>query len=171
MKNIYAYTLLELITCLSIGGILLCITVPSLSTTLLKNQQEQLVNQLVGALNFARGTAVFNRSTVTICSGLTACRSTTTWSNQLLIFNDHNQNGQMDLEEELLRTEALNENYAWHWSNFRHRGFLQFEQDGSPHALNGTLTLCMAGQPITQIVINVTGRVRTRSPSTTARCY
>jgi type IV fimbrial biogenesis protein FimT len=76
----------------------------------------------------------------------------------------------METEEQLLRTEALRENYSWSWSNLRHRSYLQFEQDGSPRALNGTLTLCRAGQPLKQIVINVTGRVRTQSPSAFARC-
>ena len=170
MKNINGHTLLELIICLLIVSILLSITAPSLSSALQSNQQTQLLNQLVSALNYARSSAVFDRSTVTICPGLTRCLSTTHWSNQLLIFNDRNQNGQMEAEEQLLRTDNFDQDYIWYWSNLRHRSYLQFEQDGSPRALNGTLTLCKAGQPLKQIVINVTGRVRTQSPSLAARC-
>ena len=170
MKKIYGHTLFELIACLLIGSILLSIAAPSLTSALQSNQQTQLVNQLMSVLNHARGTAVFDRSTVAICPGVTHCLSTTNWANQLLIFNDQNQNGQMETEEQLLRTETISEGYFWHWSNFRHRSYLQFEQDGSPRALNGTLTLCRAGQPLKQLVINVTGRVRTQSPSAVARC-
>ncbi len=170
MKKVHGHTLLELLICLLISGILLSIAAPPLSSALQSNQQTQLLNQLVATLNYARGTAVLDRNTVAICSGLTHCLNTTNWSNQLLIFNDRNQNGQMETEEQLLRTEVISENYTWNWFNLRHRSYLQFEQNGSPRALNGTLTLCRAGQPLTQIVINVTGRVRTQSPSATARC-
>ncbi|MBX9754257.1 MAG: GspH/FimT family pseudopilin [Pseudomonadaceae bacterium] len=170
MTKVYGHTLLELIVCLLICGILLSVAAPPLGAALQSNQQTQLLNQLVGTLNYARGSAVLDRNTVAICSGRTHCLSTTNWSNQLLIFNDQNQNGQMEAEERLLRTEVISENYIWNWSNLRHRSYLQFEQNGSPRALNGTLTLCRAGQPLKQIVINVTGRMRTQSPSATARC-
>jgi type IV fimbrial biogenesis protein FimT len=170
MQKINGHTLFELMICLFIASTLLGIAAPTLTSALQDNQQKQLLSRLVSILNYARGSAVFDRSTVTICPGATHCLNTANWTNQLLIFNDQNQNGQMEAEEQLLRTDQVSEGYSWIWSNFRHRSYLQFEQDGSPRALNGTLTLCRAGQPLKQIVINVTGRVKTQSPSLSARC-
>ncbi len=170
MKTMHAFSLLELLICLSISSIILSVATPSLQAAIQNNQKTQTVNQLLGTLQFARGSAIFGRSTIGVCAGADACSDTLTWRNHLLVFADANQNGQLDLDEELLRTDNLPNDLAWHWSNFRDRNYLQFEQDGTTRALNGTLTLCRGGQPLKQIVINLAGRLRTQAPPANTQC-
>jgi len=170
MKTMHAFSLLELLMCLSISTIILSVATPSLKEVIQDNQKTQTVNQLLGTLQFARGSAIFERSTIGVCAGADACSDTLTWRNNLLVFSDANQNGQRDLDEKLLRTDNLPEDLAWHWSNFRDRNYLQFEQDGTTRALNGTLTLCRSGQPLKQIVINLAGRLRTQAPPANTQC-
>lgn len=170
MKTMHAFSLLELLTCLSISVIILSLAVPSLQETMQRNQKTQSVNQLLGILQYARGSAVFRRSTIGICSGTNSCNATLDWRNKLLVFADTNQNGQLDINEQLLRTDSLPNELVWHWSNFRDRNFLQFERDGTTRALNGTLTLCKNGQPLHQVVINLAGRLRTQPPPADIQC-
>lgn len=169
MKAMQGLTLFELLTCLLIGSILLSIGIPSLKSAMQINQQALLVNQLLGSLNFARGSAVTQRATVSICSGVSNCGKSAIWSNQLLIFYDLNKSGQLDAGEHLLRQEYLPPDYVWKWS--RSRSVLQFEPDGTTRALNGTLALCRAGQPLKKVVINITGRVRTQNTKPSDSCH
>lgn len=170
MKTMHAFSLFELLICLSISTIFLCVAIPSFQELIQKNQNTQSVNRLLGTLQFARGSAVFGRNTIGVCAGSNSCSATLNWRDHVLVFIDANQNGQLDQSEELLRTESLSDELAWQWSNFRGRNFLQFEQDGTTRALNGTLTLCKAGQPLKQIVISLAGRPRVQPPQANTTC-
>lgn len=170
MKRMHGQNLVELMACLLIGSLMLTLAIPALTSTLQHNQQTQAVNQLLGALQYARGEAVMSRGTTALCSGAPLCGTSITWRNQLLIFSDHNRNGQLDSSEALLQQLALPRGYDWHWSNFRSRSYLQFEADGTTYALNGTFTLCHENIPTRQIVINSTGRTRTQAASADAPC-
>jgi type IV fimbrial biogenesis protein FimT len=171
MKMMHAFSLLELLICLSISAIILSLAAPSLQETAQHNKKIQSVNQLLGILQFARENAVFGRSTTAICAGTGTCSATLTWRKKLLVFTDSNQNGQLDLNEQVLRTDSLPADISWHWSNFRNRNFLQYEQNGTTRALNGILTLCRNGEPLHQIVINLAGRLRTQAPPPNTQCF
>jgi type IV fimbrial biogenesis protein FimT len=170
MNRMHGQTLVELMTCLLIGGIMLTFAIPALTSTQQRSQQTQAVNQLLGVLHYARGTAVMGRKTIALCSGDTKCSTENIWQNQLLIFDDLNRNGQLDGGEELLQQLHMQKGYSWRWSNFRSRSYLQLEADGTTRALNGTFTLCHENIPSRQIVINLTGRTRTQSAPNGARC-
>lgn len=170
MKRMHGQTLVELMVCLLIGGIMLTLALPAFTSTLQRNQRTQAVNQLLGALHFARSSAVTGRTTMALCSGSANCDSEKIWRSQLLVFDDRNDNGQLDVDEQLQRQITLRDGYSWRWSNFRSRPYLQFEADGTTRALNGTFTLCHDDIPARQIVINLTGRVRTQAAPVDASC-
>lgn len=171
MKKINGHSLLELLICLCIACLLFNTTLPALHAIQQRSLQAKITNQLLGILHFARSNAVMGKITVGICAGNNPCNGSAVWSNELLVFHDPNKNGQLDPDEHLIRQEPLAANYRWYWSNFRNRSFLQLEADGTTRALNGTFTLCRKGVPQQQIVINITGRPRTQSPSANARCH
>lgn len=170
MQNLRGHTLIELMICLLIASIVLVTAAPSFSSLIKDNQKTQLTNQLVGILHYARSSAVLKKRTVGLCAGNTQCTKSLIWRGQLLTFNDLNGNGQLDATEELLRQETLPEGYSWHWSNFRSRNHLLYERNGTTLALNGTFTLCQGSEALHQVVISLSGRVRTRPPAATARC-
>lgn len=170
MEKMNGQTLAELMICLLIGGVMLSTAIPAFTSISQRNQQTQIANQLLGALHYARGAAVMGRKTIALCSGGTICGPKTSWQNQMLIFDDHNLNGQLDSGEHLLQQLPLTEGYNWNWSNFRNRPYLQFEADGTTRALNGTFTLCHGSTATYQIVINVTGRARAQKAVRNAYC-
>ncbi len=170
MKNLHGHTLAELMICLSIGGTLLGIALPSLTTTLHNARQAEATNLMLGAVYYARSSAALGRQRVSLCSGETQCVRQRTWQNDLLVFTDANNNGQIDPGDTLLRQITTPARASWYWSSFRNLHYLQFDTDGTTRAANGTLTLCLENQPSRQIVINITGRPRTQSPTAKARC-
>ncbi|MGF6691049.1 type IV fimbrial biogenesis protein FimT [Metapseudomonas resinovorans] len=170
MKSRHGHTLVELLFCLLIAGILLSFAIPSFVSTVERSRQTEAVNQLLGALHYARSTAVMERKVVGICSGESTCSDDARWVDQLLVFIDDNRNGHLDTNEKLLRGFPLPADQSWTWKNFRRKRYLQFKPDGTTLALNGTFTLCREGEAIRQLVINLTGRVRTRAPSANAQC-
>lgn len=170
MQNINGHTLPELMICLLIGSILLSIAAPTLTANLQRSRQAEATNLLLGAVHYARSAAVMSRQHVSLCSGNAQCVHQKRWQQDLLVFIDQNDNGLLDQGEVLLRQIPKPAEVSWYWSNYRNLHYLQFEADGTPRGLNGTLTLCLQNQPAQQIVINVAGRARTRSPASNARC-
>ncbi|BAN46672.1 GspH/FimT family protein [Metapseudomonas resinovorans] len=170
MKQPRGHSLVELLFCLLIAGILLGLAAPSFVSTLERNRQAAAVNQLLGALHYARGTAVMERKVVGICAGVSTCNAATHWNEQLLVFVDENRNGQLDAGEELLKVIPLDRALDIHWRSFRSTRFVQYQPDGTTLASNGTFTICHADTPLMAVVINLSGRVRTRAPSSQDGC-
>lgn len=167
MKYNHGMSLVEMMAVLAILAIVLTIASPSLASLIQSNQQTAAINQMVGAINHARSTAVFSRRLVLLCGN--DCTSNT-WQGQLNIFHDDNRNGSQDAGEHLDYTTEVPEDFHWYWNNFRRLPHLDYERNGTTRASNGTLTLCKAGQPLRQIVISLAGRLRQRAPVSDARC-
>lgn len=167
-RKSYGRTLLELISALTILSILMAAALPTLQSTLQNIERTQTINQMISILHHARSRAVFSRSVVTLCSGATHCSGNQYWQGNLLLFLDHNANGQLDENDELLYQTRVADDFSWHWN--RARGHIQFEADGTTRALNGTLTLCRNHTPQRQVVIALAGRVRNQAPGRGAGC-
>jgi type IV fimbrial biogenesis protein FimT len=170
MNRMTGQTLVELAACVFFSGIVLTMAIPMLSSAVQRNQQTQSTNQMLGAMQYARSSAVFRNKTIALCSGNKACSQEKLWQKHLLVFDDTNQNGQLDAGETLLQQFHIANDHSWHWTNFRKRTFLQFVSDGTTQALNGTFTLCYRDTPTKQIVINLAGRTRVQPPSSDAQC-
>jgi type IV fimbrial biogenesis protein FimT len=170
MNRMIGRTLVELAMCVFFSGVIFTMAIPLFSSTIQRNQQTQSINQMLGAMHYARSSAALRNKTTTICSGHTSCTPGKLWHKHLLVFDDTNENGQLDADEKPLQQFHIANNHSWYWSNFRRRTFLQFAADGTTRALNGTLTLCSDNTPIKQVVINLAGRTRAQAPAKDARC-
>lgn len=166
-KN-YGRTLIELMGALAILSIIITTALPSLQTLLESNARTQAINQMLAALHHARSDAVFSNSIVTLCAGQRECSGSQRWQENIVMFRDHNANGQMDAGDELIYQARIAPEFSWQWN--RANGYIQFEPDGSTRALNGTFTLCENGVAQRQIIISLSGRVRTASPRRGASC-
>ncbi|RRV27273.1 hypothetical protein EGJ23_10220 [Pseudomonas sp. o96-267] len=166
-KN-YGRTLIELIGALAILSIIITTALPSLQTLLESNARTQAINQMLAALHHARSDAVFSHSIVTLCAGQRECSGSQHWQGNIVMFRDHNANGQMDAGDELIYQTRIAPEFSWQWN--RANGYIQFEPDGSTRALNGTFTLCKDGTPQRQVVVALSGRTRTQAPSRGAAC-
>lgn len=169
-KTQTGYTFIELLFTILLLGLLLTFANTGFQQLLDRQRQSSLANQLYAALNLGRSHAISIGQPTSLCAGMDNCGNSNKWSNQLLIFHDTNQNGQVDAGERLLSQSELADGYAWHWSSFRNRPHITFKPDGTTHGANGTFTLCRRDQAIRSIVISITGRVRMQALSQGSRC-
>lgn len=170
MKKNNGTTLLELIIGIGLLCVIMSLGTPQLTALRQQQDQRRVTNTLLSAVNFARSQAVTGRTPTSLCSGTDRCRNDQFWQNSLIVFYDRNSNGQIDVGESLLQQMIIPDDFVLLWVGFRSNTRISFATDGTTQSLNGTFTLCQSGKPVKQIVINATGRPRTRSPLTTARC-
>lgn len=84
------YTAVELLTTLSVMGIVTALAVPNLQQFMQNNRAAADANALIGALNIARNEAITRGVPVTVCAsddGAT-CAGNETWSTGWIVFTD-----------------------------------------------------------------------------------
>lgn len=161
-------TLIELMTVVSIVGILLGIGVPSLSTFIAKNRLLTTGNDLISALSFARSEAIKRGKPVSLCKRRAgesaACDlSGRDWANGWLVFVDSDP--LRPTPAEVLRVyEALPRGYSLSFSAPRGASFT-FMASGQPisNFAGGTFRLCGSDGQGRNLIVNRAGRVRSHS--------
>lgn len=165
-----AYSLLELLTTISLIALLAGIVSPSLAALFQQNRQTDSINQMHAYLNYAREKAISSRSVISLCAGNDVCSGTQIWQGSMLVFQDSNRNGKLDQGETLLKVAAIDAQHRWIWTNFRQKNHMAFKSNGTTDSLNGTFTLCDSTQAIQSIVINITGRAKLEIPADSETC-
>ena len=169
-------TLVELLTTLAVAGILVASASGGAGHLLGQHRASAAVNQMLGAIRFARHAAVAHRSPATLCPADGAqslqpgspsqesCGRRNTWHNGALVFLDRNANGRFDGSDVLLRRmPPLGEGERFYWRSFRNRSYLMIRPSGLTDWQNGNFLYCPeSGDPrlARQIVINAQARVR-----------
>ena len=159
-------TLVELLTTLAVAGILVTTASGGATRLLDHHRAGAAVNQMLGAIRFARHAAVAHRSPATLCpaDGGDRCGRRNTWHNGTLVFLDGNANGRFDGNDVLLRRmPSLRQGDRFYWRSFRNRSYLMIRPNGLTDWQNGNLLYCPASDDprfARQIVINAQARVR-----------
>ena len=165
ISHVAGLTLVELLTTLAVAGILVTAASGGAAHLIDHHRAGAAVNQMLGAIRFARHAAVAHRYPATLCpaDGL-LCGRRNTWHNGTLVFLDGNANGRFDGDDVLLRRmPRLREGDRFYWRSFRNRTYLMIRPSGLTDWQNGNLLYCPAsGEPrfARQIVINAQARVR-----------
>ena len=170
MKQNKGITVLELLMVLALSATVTAMAIPAFVTWQMNGKEMACTQQLLSALQLARHYAANQRTPTSICSGQSTCDSQRDWQGSVVVFSDFNLNGRLDPGEQLLYSHRLPEGSMWRWSSFRQTAHLSFKPDGTTHATNGTLTLCLGNKPSQQIVLSATGRPRLQHPLPNARC-
>jgi type IV fimbrial biogenesis protein FimT len=103
------YTLTELLVVTAIVAILLAIGVPSYRYVTNSYRMSGEVNGLLGDLQFARGEAIKEGQTVTVCvsrDGANCDVGSTTWQEGWIVFQDPTNIGTVDPGETVLRAQS-----------------------------------------------------------------
>lgn len=165
-------TLVEMLTTLAVAGILVAAASGGATHLVGQHHAAAAVNQMLGAIHFARHAAVAHRTSATLCpaEGDTGhpsherCGRRNTWHNGALVFLDGNANGRFDGSDVLLRRlPPLGEGDRFYWRSFRNRTHLMIRPSGLTDWQNGNFLYCpQGGDPrfARQIVINVQARAR-----------
>ncbi|GFE84628.1 hypothetical protein GCM10011487_66280 [Steroidobacter agaridevorans] len=155
------FSLLELLTTLSIAGILLGLAAPSFRGLMLDSQRTVVVNSFVHDVYLARSTAATQWREVAICrstDGDTCSHGTANWQEGWIVFvnSDRDEPPLRDPNERILSVQA-----PWRegtvTANRRSFSFTPYQ-----YAVNGTLVFCDRRGPAhaRAIIINILGRPR-----------
>jgi type IV fimbrial biogenesis protein FimT len=132
--------------------------------------QYQLNNQaqfMAGAFNEARSEAIRRNLRVTLCKtrdGRT-CDEDARWEQGWIMFVDQNQNGDLDDDEPVLRTEGPAQARVSVHGNQPVADYVSFTSLGHARMLSGalqmgTLQLCLSGYDAVKVVLANGGRAR-----------
>jgi type IV fimbrial biogenesis protein FimT len=104
LKPASGFTLLEMMMTLVIVAIVAAIGVPSYKYVTTVNRMASEVNGLLGDLQLARGEAIKEGQTVTVCSSSngTSCSGSSSWKNGWIVFSDPNSNQTVDNASETI---------------------------------------------------------------------
>lgn len=99
--------MIELMVTVLIAGILFAIGVPSMKYVTNANRISSEINGLLGDMQFARGEAIKEGQTVTVCVSTngTGCTGGTNWQGGWIVFQDPNANHVVDAGEAVLRVQ------------------------------------------------------------------
>ncbi|MEM1433017.1 MAG: GspH/FimT family pseudopilin [Pseudomonadota bacterium] len=162
-------TLPELLVTLSVLATLLLFAVPAFDGLLARERRTAAMNQVLGAVQFARAAAIRFRSRTLLCPGAGTpaprCGARDHWHAGALVFLDRNGNGRREASEDvLLRLPGWTDGGRIRWRAFRNRSYLAFRPQGVTDWQNGAFTWCPPPEDDTaplQVVLNGAGRTRT----------
>ena len=162
------FTLIELMVVIAIVAIVITLSTP-ISNLFRQNRITSIEHEFVTSLNLARGAAVSNGNSVTICSAAQAnppvcapanANGNRQWENGWIVFNDPNANGAIDPGETVLQQHAaLAAGYTLRESQ---RGLITYNNAGITPNSAGTWSVCDPTQNAQfqrGITLNVSGRV------------
>lgn len=86
MKNLSGFSLIELLTLISIVAILAAIALPNFSATIKSERDTSQINALLDGLSLARSEAIKYGQPVTICPGNTNACTDNNWADGWIVF-------------------------------------------------------------------------------------
>jgi type IV fimbrial biogenesis protein FimT len=159
------FTLIDQMIVVSIVMILVGQALPSISSTLKKNQIASVYNEALAALNYARSIAVTTGSWATLCKSNhagTACAlsQSTSWANGWIVFEDANNNGVINAGERIhLQNNTLPSQILINYSRNKKR--ISYHAEGYAVGYNGKISFCDSQKHINKtMIISNSGRVR-----------
>lgn len=156
------FTLLELISTISIAAVLATTAIPAFSGLVQRNRITTEINTFVAHLHYARSEAIKRATRVVMCrsaDGL-SCGRTEGWHKGWITFADTNANRELDAGESMLRVEAGEDNGIIITSGQRRR--VVYQATGFSPGTNGTYTFCDPDHPewAKAVILSNTGRPR-----------
>jgi type IV fimbrial biogenesis protein FimT len=177
-KRIAGFTLVELLTVITIAAILMAIGVPSFKFVTSGNRISGEVNGLLGDMQYARSESIKEGQTVTVCSSTNptsptpTCAGNTAWQSGWIVFSDVNGNGVVDPGDTILRAQnafpagdTFNANNGMRAVTFNREGFAL----GLPNTITVTLHAAVPNTSTTRCLqITIVGQLTTESAGTGA---
>lgn len=113
MKKNSGFTLIELVITLAVVALLVALTLPNFRSLIQNNRATAQANQLVTALNLARGESIKRGTAVSVCastntaSAAPTCSGVNDWATGWLVFTDNSAAGSPSVNTVLRVWESL----------------------------------------------------------------
>jgi type IV fimbrial biogenesis protein FimT len=157
------FTLVELLSTITITLIIFGIGIPVLNTTVTTNRLATSINALAGTLAYTRSEAIRRNQHVVVCKSKTGteCTQQDDWRQGWLVYVDMNRNRSLDAAETILASHRLSEKIHVDYRAFGSRHYLVYRPSGTTRT-NGTFTFCDPHYPESAraLIITKTGRAR-----------
>ena len=139
------FTLIEIMTALSIAIILMATVTPGLISLLRSNRMTTLHNDLMSDLSLTRSTAVTRGNNATLCpsnsAGTQCMPKAQTWSFGWLVFDDIDNDGNIDSNETVLTTKN---NMSSQLQMIGNTDRITFDPEGSAYGFAAQFAFCDA---------------------------
>jgi len=166
------FSLIELSVALSVAAILLGLALPTFQDTLRRQRTAAALHLLTTQLAQARNTAVTRGVPVTVCpsSGDGQCRSSPDWSAGWLLYRDPKRGDQPRTSGDVLRDIRHPVHASIRILSSSGRLRVRYQPDGRSGGSNLTLRVCSGEMLEGEIIVNNSGRARTRRPPPGTAC-
>ena len=162
-RHAAGFTLLELLSTITIIIILFGVGIPFLKTTVTTNRLATSINALAGTLAYTRSEAIRRNQHVVVCKSQTGteCTRDGDWRRGWLIYVDANQSRTLDEVETVLGAYHLGEKIEVGYLAFGSPHYLVYRPSGTTRT-NGTFTFCDPAYPESAraLIITKSGRAR-----------
>lgn len=162
----------ELTTALAVAAVLAAVALPGMAALVARSEADAAVEQLRGAVQFARHSAVATSGVATICPGPqvpAGCGTRDSWHLGGIVFLDADGNGERDAGDEVvLRLPPFATGFRATWRSFRNRKSLSMLPTGTTNWQNGSLLVCPPNaDPAAArlLIVNAQGSVRLAADS------
>lgn len=140
------FTLIELIVTFAVLAIIATLAVPTYQDLKARQELKTVTSVIKQFVSSAKSNAVIYHSIIVVCSSsnLTQCTNDQ-WNTGVIMFSDHNNNEQVDSNERIHSTVAMQLNYgSLKWvGGFSSRKILTFQGDtGAPRGASGSFHYC-----------------------------
>jgi type IV fimbrial biogenesis protein FimT len=173
------FTLIEMMVTITVAAILLTIGIPSFQYVTSSNRASSEINGLLGDMQFARGEAIREGQTVTICAavnGAPPCLGTTAWENGWIVFSDVGVPGVFGGNDVLLKiqktfsnTDTLTADNGINSVTFSREGFTStlpgaviFRLQTTP--VNVNFTRCLSATIVGALSTQIGGQITAEGP-------
>lgn len=160
------FSLVEMMSVLLIGAVLLTLAVPALSDMLRNNRVLSISNALLGTIHRLQAEAITTGVRTTACSSLDrlTCSHVADWHDGWIVFRDLDADGVRDDDEVLLHAQEAADGRLSAKGNTLVRRYLSYIPSGRSATVGGglqmgTITVC-EGSVARLIVVSASGRPR-----------
>lgn len=172
MRHHSGFTLVELLTTVTIFTTLLSLAIPSFRSMAERNQIAAAHNAFLSTIQFTRSEAIKRGNSVTICKWdniNVICDAERSWQGGWAVFDDKNGDGNKTSNEDIIRIhKALPPTMQMHYNHVR----LKYNAEGLSIGYSGTITFCSQGTQITKqgMTLSSVGRIRIAEQSALEDC-
>ncbi len=162
-QHVCGFSLIEVITTLSVAIVLLAIGVPSFQNLTHSNQMTAAINTITTHLSLARNEAVTRGTRVVLCPSFngTDCANSMIWDEDIIMFTDNNKSGHLEEGEKLLRHVNINyDSILIKTTTGRRKA--AYDSSGFSMGMNVTFTFCDTGGIVDPkaVIVSNSGRPR-----------